>query len=180
MLLYYRYNLLFHTIMTTREYFIQLTKEELPATLNCIRSVPPDNDSYAPNPKSRSARRIVSHIIGHSADLIEGIETGVINHRNELEFTDYNAAADIYEKETNHLLELIEKMDDKTWEEKQADFNVFGMKLYTKNIRDNCYHLHHDVLHHRGQLSTYYRSMGVANPVIYGATAETLEAMMAK
>jgi uncharacterized damage-inducible protein DinB len=36
-----------------------------------------------------------------------------------------------------------------------------------------------DTVHHRGQLSTYYRQMGVRNPSIYGPTAETIEEMMA-
>ncbi len=36
-----------------------------------------------------------------------------------------------------------------------------------------------DIIHHRGQLSTYYRHMGVRNPQIYGPTAEDMEAMMA-
>ena len=37
-----------------------------------------------------------------------------------------------------------------------------------------------DIIHHRGQLSTYYRQMGVRNPSIYGPTAEDIEPMMAK
>ena len=36
-----------------------------------------------------------------------------------------------------------------------------------------------DIIHHRGQLSTYYRTMGVRNPQIYGPTAEDMEAMLA-
>ena len=38
----------------------------------------------------------------------------------------------------------------------------------------------HDIIHHRGQLSTYYRHMGVRNPNIYGPTAEDMEEMKAK
>jgi uncharacterized damage-inducible protein DinB len=34
-----------------------------------------------------------------------------------------------------------------------------------------------DTVHHRSQLSTYYHPMGVANPHIYGTTAEDAEKM---
>ena len=37
-----------------------------------------------------------------------------------------------------------------------------------------------DTVHHRGQLTTYYRPMGMPNPSIYGPTAETMEQMMAE
>lgn len=165
--------------MNTKDYFIQLTQEELPATLNCFRAIPSESDSYAPNPKNRTARRIVSHIIGHPLDLIEGLETGALNHRNETEFADYNAAANQYESDTKRLVEMLKNIDEATWDEKPVDFNLYGMKLYTKSLRDVCYQMHSDTIHHRGQLSTYYRQMGVPNPVIYGATAETVEKMMA-
>lgn len=161
--------------MQTKEYFIELTKQELPATVTAIRAVPPDQDSYTPNPKTRSARRLVSHIIGHPLDIIEGIETGSIQHRNESEFSNYDTAADAYEQDTLRMIDMISELDEQTWDEKPVDFYVFGHKLYTKSLRDLTYRHHSDILHHRGQLSTYYRPMGVRNPVIYGATAETLE-----
>ena len=165
--------------MHTKDYFIHLTKEELPATLACIRAVPSENDSYTPNAKARSARRLVAHIIGHPADLIEAIETGAIQHRNEMEFSDYESAATLYEADTNRLVELVKTVDENTWDEKMIDFYVGGRKLYARTLRDISYRHHSDVLHHRGQLSTYYRQMGVPNPVIYGATAETVEARRA-
>lgn len=165
--------------MQTKDYFIALTNEELPALLNCIRSIPADNDTYAPDAKARSARRIVAHLIGHPDDLIQGISEGRIDHRNETEFATYEEAAATIEAQTKRLLAMIEQLDEKTWDEQPVDFYVWGNKLYTRSLRDMCYHHHSDMLHHRGQLSTYYRSMGVRNPVIYGATAETIEEMMA-
>ncbi|MEI8135354.1 MAG: DinB family protein [bacterium] len=161
--------------MQTKEYFIQLTRNELAGTLRAIRAVPTESDSYAPDQKARTARKIVGHIIGHPLDLIEGIETGVINHRNQSEFGTYEEAATSFETDTNRLIEMVGALDEKTWDEKQADFAIGGMTLYAKSLRDHCYTLHADTIHHRGQLSTYYRSMGVRNPVIYGATAETAE-----
>jgi uncharacterized damage-inducible protein DinB len=165
--------------MNTKEHFILLTKAELPATLNCMRSVPADQDGYAPNSKSRTAKRIVGHLIGHPLDLIDGIEHGKFDHRNESEFESYEAAAAGFEADTNRLLTMVDAVDEKTWDEKQVDFYMYGNKLFTRSLRDMCYDFHADLLHHRGQLSTYYRSMGVRNPVIYGMTAEVVEEMMA-
>jgi uncharacterized damage-inducible protein DinB len=47
-------------------------------------------------------------------------------------------------------------------------------------MRDMCWQLFFDVIHHRGQLSVYFRPMGIPNPSIYGPTAEMVEAMMAQ
>jgi uncharacterized damage-inducible protein DinB len=165
--------------MNTKEHFIILTKAELPATVTAMRAVPPENDSYTPNPKTRSARMLVSHLIGHPLDLIEGIETGEFNHRNQSEFTSYDEAASQYEADTNRLIAMIEATDEKTWDEKPVDFILYGTKIFTRSLRDMCFDFHADTLHHRGQLSTYYRPMGVKNPVIYGTTKEVEEEMMA-
>lgn len=165
--------------MQTKELFIKLTKRELPATVAAMRAIPSEKDSYSPDPKTRSARMIVSHLIGHSLDLIEGLETGTINHRNQSEFTSYDDAASQYEADTNRLVGMIEAIDEKTWDEKPVDLHLYGAKLYTAPLRDMCFDLHADTLHHRGQLSTYYRPMGVKNPVIYGTTKELEEERMA-
>ncbi len=165
--------------MQTKEYFIKLTKRELVATTAAMRAIPPEKDSYSPNPKTRSARMIISHLIGHPLDLIEGMETGAFNHRNQSEFTSYEDAASQYEADTNKLIGMIEATDEKTWDEKQVDFNLYGSKLFTATLRDMCFDFHADTLHHRGQLSTYFRPMGVKNPVIYGTTKEVEEDMMA-
>ncbi|MEP7235578.1 MAG: DinB family protein [Ignavibacteriota bacterium] len=165
--------------MQTKEYFIQLTKAELPATLAAMRAVPAENDSYSPSPKTRSARMIVSHLIGHPLDLIEGIESGSFNHRNQSEFTSYDEAALQYEADTNKFLGMIEATDEKTWDEKPIDFHLYGSKIFSRSLRDMCFDFHADTLHHRGQLSTYYRPMGVKNPVIYGTTKELEEERMA-
>ncbi len=165
--------------MQTKEHFIILTKAELPATVTAMRAIPVEKDSYSPSPKTRSARMIVSHLIGHPLDLIEGIEKGAFHHRNQSEFMSYDDAASQYEADTNKLLAMIEATDEKTWDEKPVDFYLYGSKIFTRSLRDMCYDFHADTLHHRGQLSTYYRPMGVKNPVIYGTTKEKEEEMMA-
>jgi uncharacterized damage-inducible protein DinB len=54
------------------------------------------------------------------------------------------------------------------------------MKLMEMPLMQACWMMHNDTIHHRGQLSSYYRILGVKQPGFYGPTAEEEEAMMAK
>lgn len=165
--------------MTNKEYFIYRWNYELPITENAFQSVPANGWEYKPHPKTRCAREIVEHLVGHPQDLIEAIDTGVINHRN---MTPYKSLDDIitsYKNDTALLIKKLETVNVEKWDKSDIPFFVFGMHLYNLPLRDHCYQLLFDTVHHRGQLSTYYRPNGVDNPVIYGATAETVEKMMA-
>ena len=53
-------------------------------------------------------------------------------------------------------------------------------KIFEMPLFQICWTLLFDTIHHRGQLSSYYRVIGVAQPELYGPTYEVEEAMMAK
>jgi len=77
------------------------------------------------------------------------------------------------------LVEKLHATDDATWDEKIVEFYLDGTKLFSYPMSSMFWMMMFDIIHHRGQLSTYYRNMGVRNPQIYGPTAEDMEAMMA-
>ena len=60
-----------------------------------------------------------------------------------------------------------------------VEFQLNGNKLFAYPMSAMFWMFMFDIIHHRGQLSTYYRHMGVRNPSIYGPTAEDMEEMMA-
>jgi uncharacterized damage-inducible protein DinB len=166
--------------MNTQEFFINCWRREVPLTVNCLRSVPEDQWNWRPSAKTRSAKELVDHIVSHPEDLCEGVETGIINHRATANYSSLEEAVAEFEKHSERLLDLVSKTSEEDWNNKVVPLKVFGNTAFEAPLRDMCWGLFFDVIHHRGQLSVYYRPMGVKNPSIYGPTAEMVEAMMAQ
>jgi uncharacterized damage-inducible protein DinB len=121
----------------------------------------------------------MDHFVSHAEDLIEAVESGVINHRVMADYPSAEKAVEVFEKESDRLVALLDTVDDKTWDEKIIPMLIFGNKLFEQPLGKMCWSFLFDIIHHRGQLSTYYRPMGASQPSIYGPTAEMVEAMTA-
>lgn len=88
-------------------------------------------------------------------------------------------AADYYRKQSAIMIEKIKNTDDKIWNEQLFSLVMNGNKIFEAPMTNMYWVYLFDTIHHRGQLSTYYRAMGVRNPAIYGPTAEDIEEKMA-
>jgi len=166
--------------MNTKEYLINLWEQELPATVDCLKAVPDNKSGYTPDPKTRTAKEIAEHIIGHPLDLFDAAETGELHHRFAVPVSNMNEAAEMFEKNSKRLFEKLKSVNDEQWY-KKIKFIVWGNEYPDLSIplRDITWRMFRDIIHHRGQLSTYYRPMGIRNPVIYGLTKELMDEMMA-
>ena len=162
--------------MTNRDFFIQMCKGEHPRFLGVMQAAQADGLDYRPHPRSRSARELIAHLLGHEQDLIELATTGDINHRNHVEFTDLDDAVRIYREAHASLVPAMEAMDEGHWDA-MGKFILQGTTLMEAPRRDLGWMMLMDAVHHRGQLSTYLRPMGGTVPSIYGPSADT---MMAK
>jgi len=168
--------------MSNREFFIQTWQSEMQTTLNAIKGLPEDKDSwtYKCNEKSRTAAAIIGHMLPHAEVISNATQTGIADeHSMPYQFRSVEEAAAYFEKWASLTTEKLHMMDDTAWDEKIIDFQVDGTSFYKLPMSKFCWMLLFDIIHHRGQLSTYYRNMGVRNPNIYGPTAEDMEAMMA-
>ncbi len=167
--------------MSNKEFFQQMWKSEMAGTVKALKALEgSDKLDYKPAEKNRTAKQLMDHFVSHVEDLVEGVETGVINHRATADYPSVEKAVEVFETESDKLMELVSKTDDKTWDEKIVPMNVFGNKMGEGPLSAMCWMFMCDIIHHRGQLSTYYRPMGLTQPSIYGPTAEMVEEMMAK
>ena len=166
--------------MTNKEFFIQTWQNEMKITAGAVKALPHDMSKldYKPTSKCRSALEIICHILPHAESMNNATKTFVISEGNK-EFASVDEAATYFEKHAALLIESLKNTDDKTWEEKVIPFEFDGHKLFEYPMLNMYWMFMFDIIHHRGQLSTYYRSMGVPNPHIYGPTAEDAEKMAA-
>ncbi len=166
--------------MSNQDFFIDCWREELPITVRCLRRVPEDKWDWQPHAKTRSAKELVDHIVSRPEDLAEGVETGVIHHRLMTTYSSIDEAVMEFEKHSARLMELVAATSDEDWNNQMVPLQVNGHTALELSMRDMCWRLFFDMIHHRGQLSVYYRPMGVSNPSIYGPTAEIMEARLAE
>ena len=57
-----------------------------------VGAVPEDGLEHRADPKARSARQLIEHLIGHNLDLQELLDDGVIHHRNQVPFDSVETA----------------------------------------------------------------------------------------
>lgn len=168
--------------MTNKEFFIQTWQAEMPRTLNSINGLPKDMAklNYKCDEKARSAANLIGHFLPHAEALSIAAKTFIADEKTERKFSSIAEAADYFENYATQIVENLKVVDDKTWEEQIVEFHINGNKLFAYPMMNIFWMTMFDMIHHRGQLSTYYRHMGVRNPQIYGPTAEDIEEMMAK
>jgi len=167
--------------MTNKEFFIQTWQSEMKKTAGAVRALPKDMSklSYKCDQKARSAAEIIGHMLPHAESICKATDSFVAAEKVGKTYNSTEDAATYFERYASLLIEKLQATDDTTWNEKVVEFYLDGTKLFAYPMRDMFWMMMFDIIHHRGQLSTYYRQMGVRNPPIYGPTAEDMEAMMA-
>ena len=136
--------------MTNKEFFQQCWRSEVEPTLIALKALPAaDKLSYRPAEKNRSAKQLVDHFVSHVEDLVEAVETGVLNHRVMADFPTTENASEVFEKETGRLMSLIDSVDETTWNEKNIPMMVFGNKFGEKPLGTTCWMFLFDLIHHR-------------------------------
>ena len=167
--------------MTNKEFFIQTWQAEMKRTAGAVRGLPTDMSklAYKCDEKARSAAEIIGHILPHAEAICKATDSFIVAEENGKTYDSIEDAASYFEKYATQLVEKLEATDETTWNEKIVEFHFNGNKLFAYPMSNMFWMFMFDIIHHRGQLSTYYRHMGVRNPPIYGPTAEDIEAMAA-
>ncbi|MGE5414276.1 MAG: DinB family protein [Syntrophomonadaceae bacterium] len=144
---------------------------EYPAFVRVYRALPESGLDYAPHPASRTARQIAWGLAEEVRAVTEIIETGESRWRNAPAPATAAELTAAFERHGRRLTELSERLDDATWAS-PGRFLAAGQVVFEGPIRDHCFWILFDGVHHRGQLSTYLRPMGGKVPAIYGPSGD--------
>jgi len=167
--------------MTNKDFFVETWQAEMKRTAGAVRALPTDMTklSYKCDEKARSAAEIIGHMLPHAEAICNATDSFIATEETGKTYNSIEDAATYFEKYATLLIEKLQATDDTTWNEKIVEFHLNGNKLFAYPMSNMFWMFMFDIIHHRGQLSTYYRHMGVRNPPIYGPTAEDMEAMAA-
>lgn len=157
--------------MNQKSLFLQFWKHEAVATRKVISRIPQEKSDYRPDPKSRTARELAWLIVLEERLLVEGLENGVIDWRDEpLPMTVEEILA-VYDGGHDEITNRLDRLDERAWAG-EVGFEVAGQELRRASGYEYAWEFLFDQVHHRGQLSTYLRPMGARVPSIYGPSGD--------
>jgi uncharacterized damage-inducible protein DinB len=153
-----------------RDVLIGSIESEAATTRKVIAAVPAGNRDYKPDPKSRTAWEIATHIATSDIWFANCILAGEFAWTGEppmpAEFTDPAAVARWHE---THLAAKLAAIRALPAEQLLKDADFFGTKGAVVTFLP-AFNNHH--VHHRGQLAAYLRAAGSKVPAIYGMSAD--------
>ena len=162
--------------MTAKELFIMFVADETPRFERVLKAIPAGNRDYKPDPKSKTAVEIAAGIVGTSAML------GDLLTKSSYDFANYTVPsgkepvelASLFVANMNALQKTAKTVAEEDWSKDVAmlmngkeEWKASRVMMLTSFLAD--------LVHHRGQLSTYLRAMGGKVPAIYGPSADSAE-----
>jgi len=160
--------------MTNKDFFKTCIENELAATVAIIEAMPNDKLDYRPHPNSRSAYEIAEHIIAHAFDFEVILTQEVCDECLVMPFKDSQEGSKLLRQYWEKAIALVDAMDEDSFNTVNVELQVSGKSFVTIPRGSMMWFFLNDVIHHRGQLSTYIRPMGGKNPAIYGYSFDTL------
>ena len=153
------------TAVDEKALFLGFWTHEAKTTRNVLARIPEGSD-YRPDPKSRTAKDIAWQIICEEKMLIDALESG------KMEWSPLPAPAamkDIvaaYETQSADIGTRLKALADDKW---IGTLELFGRQ---RPAAPMAWSFLFDIVHHRGQITTYLRPMGSTVPQIYGPSGD--------
>jgi uncharacterized damage-inducible protein DinB len=151
--------------MSDKPMFTTFWTNESKTTAKVFGRIPEGSD-YRPDPKSRTAQQIAWAIVCEEKMIIEALETGKVEWAPPPMPKTIKEVVDTYEKQSAEIAARWQALPDARWNG-QLDF--FGTERPASPM---AWSFLFDIVHHRGQISTYLRPMGSTVPQIYGPSGD--------
>lgn len=159
--------------MTEKEFFVYTLEDEAPRFERLLKAVPEENTDYKPDSKSKTAFELANTILMEAGVLNTILATGKVDFA-EVARPALTSAEEIAKRFSEQLVNL--KQEANACSEEVWDSGA--QMLYKEHVEwevsrgKMVFSLFLDLIHHRGQLSTYIRPMGGKVPSIYGPSAD--------
>ena len=126
----------------------------------------PEGSTYRPDPKSRTASEIAWQIACEEKMIIEAVETGKAAWSPPPAPATIKELVEIYDKQSADIVRRFKALPAARWE---GTLEFFGGQRPSAPM---AWSFLFDIVHHRGQISTYLRPMGSTGPQIYGPSGD--------
>ena len=151
--------------MDEKSLFTNFWAHETKTTRNVLARIPEGSD-YRPDPKSRTAREIAWQIVCEERMIIEALENGRAEWAPPPLPATMKEVLDAYEQQSAGMVARWNALPDEKW---NGTIEFFGRQRPGSPM---AWSFLFDIVHHRGQITTYLRAMGSTVPSIYGPSAD--------
>ena len=163
--------------LNNREFFIQRWEQEYPAFLRVFKALPSERLDYRPHPASRSAAELVALLVSAQQSCIQLCKSrksfySGLRWQEPASFGNREQMISAYERDHNILAIQLHSMDDNGWNHQAWLIQGTDEIVLKDTVGGLMWIALFDIVHHRGQLSTYIRPMGGKVPSIYGPSAD--------
>jgi uncharacterized damage-inducible protein DinB len=145
--------------------FVKFWTDESKTTGKVLARIPEGSD-YRPDPRSRTAQEIAWQIVCEETMLIEALESGKAQWAPPPLPLTMKEVCEAYEKQSAGMAERWAKLPAGCWD---GTLEFFGSQRPTSPM---AWSFLFDIVHHRGQITSYLRPMGSTVPQIYGPSGD--------
>ena len=151
--------------MDEKALYTKFWTNEAKTTRNVLSRIPEGSD-YRPDPRSRTAQEIAWQIVGEEKLIVEALEAGKAEWAPGAMPSTMKEIAATYEQQSADIVKRLHALPDDRW---NGEVEFFGRKRPASAM---AWSFLFDIVHHRGQITTYLRPMGSSVPQIYGPSAD--------
>ena len=157
--------------MDEKALYLKFWEKEAPATRKVLARIPQAKSDYRADPKARNARDIAWLIVQEEIGLVDALE------KSRFEWVELPTPATMqeilstYDQRHDDLTARLRTLDAHKLEG-PVPFIFNGEEAFRDTGFALAWGVLFDLIHHRGQLSTYLRPMGSTVPAIYGPSAD--------
>lgn len=151
--------------MDERTLFTDFWTNESKTTRNVLARIPEGSD-YRPDPKSRTAQEIAWQIVCEEKMIIEALEGGKAEWAPPPQPATMGDVLRAYEELSAGMAQRWKALPEARW---SGNLEFFGSQRAASRM---AWSFLFDIVHHRGQITTYLRPMGSTVPQIYGPSAD--------
>lgn len=151
--------------MDEKTLFTEFWTNESKTTRKVLGRIP-DGSDYRPDARSRTAQEIAWQIVCEEKMLIDALENGKAEWAPSPAPASMKEVHQLYETQSDDIVQRLNKLPTARWD---GTLEFFGNKRPASPM---AWSFLFDIVHHRGQLTTYLRPMGSTVPQIYGPSAD--------
>ena len=146
--------------MDEKSLFTDFWTNEAKTTRKVLGRIP-ESSNYRPDPKSRTAQEIAWQIVCEEKMLIDALESGKAEWAPAPTPATMKEILDLYDKQNEGMVQRWSALPAARWD---GTMDFFGNQRPAGSM---AWSFLFDIVHHRGQITTYLRPMGSTVPQIY-------------
>jgi uncharacterized damage-inducible protein DinB len=151
--------------MDEKKLFTDFWTSESKTTSKVLARIPEGSD-YKPDPRSRTAQQIAWQIVCEEKMIIDALETGTAAWSPPPMPSTVKEIVDAYDRQNADMPARWKRIPDERW---TGTVHFFGRD---RSASAMAWSFLFDIVHHRGQITTYLRPMGSTVPQIYGPSGD--------